>query len=318
MATISISQRLRRAGTPGQARLAGGEIYILPTKAGIVFAIAVIAMLLGSLNYGSNIGLAFTFLFGSVALVGMVHTWRNLLDLRIESVDAAPIFLGQAASFNVRLSEVRGIERAALVITTADKINAPAVDLVALGSVVIEICPIPDARGKYQLGQLIISSNFPLGLFHAWGYADTTATVLVYPTPVAAQKWQASVRFVPALKGGGRGVGVEDFVGLRPYRLGDSLKHLDWKALARERGLITKQFGGDRQEEVWLDWDAVGPGNNEERLSRLCRLVLNAVALHISFGLRLPNGELPASVGDAHKHHCLTKLALFPRSITID
>lgn len=317
-ASTTFSKRITRSISPGQDQLAGGEIYILPTKAGMVFAVAVTAMLLGSLNYGSNIGLAFTFLFGSVAMVGMVHTWRNLVDLRIESVDAAPIFLGQSAIFNVRLSEVRGLDRAALIVSAANQINAPAVDMAAFSNIVVEISSTPQERGQYPLGKLSIATNFPLGLFYAWGYINTTATVLVYPIPIAAGHWQPTVRFVPALKGGGRGVGVEDFIGLRPYRLGDPLKNLDWKALARERGLITKQFGGDRQEEVWLDWNAVGPGNNEERLSRLCRLVLNAVALNISFGLRLPDSELPAASGDAHKHRCLTRLALFPKSVTVN
>jgi uncharacterized protein (DUF58 family) len=302
----------------GQAKLAGGKIYIIPTRAGLVFAIGLTAMLLGSLNYGSNIGLAFTFLFGSIAMVGMIYTWRNLLDLRIETVDAAPIFVEQPTSFTVRLSDTRGLERASITVATVDKIDAPAVDISALGNADVELYPTPQHRGKYNLGKLVISSTYPLGIFYAWGYANTTASVIVYPAPTKAQHWRPTVRFVPALRGGARGVGVEDFIGLRPYRIGDSLKHLDWKALARERGLVTRQFGGDRQEEIWLDWNAVGPGTTEERLSRLCRLVLDAISLHLSFGLKLPNDVVPSAAGDAHKHYCLTKLALFPNVITLD
>lgn len=311
-------RRIANTDKQGQAKLAGGEIYIIPTQAGLVFAVALTSMLLGSLNYGSNIGLAFTFLFGSIAMVGMVYTWRNLLDLRIEAVDSPPIFVGQPASFTVRLSETRGIPRASLVVSAANKLSAPAVDLAAFSSADVELYPTPQQRGKYSLGRLTVASAFPLGIFYAWGYANTIATVLVYPTPAAAQMWKPTIRFIPAQKGGGRGVGVEDFVGLRAYRVGDSLKHLDWKALARERGLITRQFGGDRQEEIWLDWDAVGPGSTEERLSRLCRLILNAVALNLNFGLKLPGNAIPSAAGEAHKHYCLTKLALFPGLITLD
>ncbi len=307
----------------GQVRLINRKIYILPTQSGIIYGITCAVMLLGSLNYSSNIGLAFASLFGGVALISMVHTWQNLLDLRIEVNDAAPVFAGQAATFKVRLSELRSITRAALAVTIEDtpKLFAAntnfsgVVDLPASSDTIVEVMPTPTTRGRYHLGTLRIYSTFPLGLFYAWAYIETIATTIVYPNPTDSQRWQPSIHFAPALQGGNRGVGVEDFVGLRPYRIGDSLKQLDWKALARGRGPITRQFGGDRQEEVWLDWQAVGDGSTEERLSKLCRLVLDAASMDLSYGLRLPNGSLAPASGDAHKHQCLEQLALFPKDI---
>ncbi|KOR28276.1 hypothetical protein TI03_05065, partial [Achromatium sp. WMS1] len=289
-------------------------IYILPTLSGMTFGLACALMLLGSLNYSSNIGLAFASLFGGVAIASMVHTWRNLLDLCIEVGNAPPIFLGQVATFKVHLSELRGLERAALIVNHANAkndSNVHVVDLAASSDTLTKVTVIPTERGLYKLGSLRVASTFPLGLFYAWAYAETIATTVVYPTPTISQKWQPSIHFVPALQGGSRGVGVEDFVGLRPYRIGDSLKQLDWKALARGRGPVTRQFGGDRKEEIWLDWKSVGPGTIEERLSRLCRLILDASALDLSYGLHLPTSNLPPAFGDTHKHRCLTALALF-------
>ena len=59
-----------------------------------------LVMLLAGLNYNSNLGLAFAFLIASIALVGMHHTHRNLLGLRVdaaraiyEAMDARIIFL---------------------------------------------------------------------------------------------------------------------------------------------------------------------------------------------------------------------------------
>lgn len=310
----------------GQAKIAGRAIYILPTRAGFWFGVAIFAMLLGSLNYSSNIGLAFTFLFGSILMVGMVHTWRNLVKIQVETVDAPPIFVGNPTSFQVRLTEIQGLSRASLVVTAEDTFRlwnvaplpsatcAHAVDLDALSTVDVELYPTPQQRGKYSLGILCIASTFPLGLFRAWAYADTTASVLVYPAPITARSWRPAVHFVPAIQGGGRGVGVEDFVGLRAYRSGDSLRSLDWKSLAKGREPITRQFGGDRQEQILLDWDAVGPGDVEERLSRLCGMILYAAAQNLSYSLRLPNCTLPTAAGEAHKHRCLAQLALFPSS----
>jgi uncharacterized protein (DUF58 family) len=110
---------------------------------------------------------------------------------------------------------------------------------------------------------------------------------------------------------GDQGTGADDFVGPRPYRPGDSPRQLDWKALARERGLVVKQFGGDHAARVWLDWHQHG-GGVEERLSRLARQVIQAHEQGLSFGLRLPGRLIEHGRGDAHKHRCLEALALFP------
>jgi uncharacterized protein (DUF58 family) len=50
----------------------------------------------------------------------------------------------------------------------------------------------------------------------------------------------------------------------------------------------------------------------EERLSILCRWVLDAHAGGEAFGLRLPGGEILPGLGTAHRHRCLEALALFP------
>ena len=56
-------------------------------------------------------------------------------------------------------------------------------------------------------------------------------------------------------RSGDKGRGVDDFAGFRPYRPGDSPRHLFWKAVARDQALLVKQFGGDRADELWLDWN---------------------------------------------------------------
>ncbi|WP_419607529.1 DUF58 domain-containing protein, partial [Thiolapillus sp.] len=40
------------------------------------------------------------------------------------------------------------------------------------------------------------------------------------------------------------------------YHPGDQLGHIHWKAFAGEKGLLVKQFGGDRVNRYWLDFDA--------------------------------------------------------------
>ena len=95
--------RIARADRSGAADLSGRQIYILPTKYGLILAVLLTLMLVGSLNYGSNLGLLYTFLLTGVGLVTMLHTWRNLVGLRVYGKRADSVFAGQDASFEIEL-----------------------------------------------------------------------------------------------------------------------------------------------------------------------------------------------------------------------
>ena len=112
--------------------------------------------------------------------------------------------------------------------------------------------------------------------------------------------------------GASHGQGQDDFAGLRAYHTGDPPRHIAWKAAARGQGLLTKQFSGQAASEVWLSWEQLPPRMAlEEKISCLTRWVLEAHALRLAFGLRLPRLELPIAGGDAQRKRCLEALALF-------
>ena len=303
---------LRRApcDAQGLARIAARQVYILPTGMGLALGLVLMLMLLGSLNYQNNLGLLFTFLIASVALVAMHHTWLALLGLRIQARGGAPIFAGQRASFAVDLHNDRGGPRGDLVVRAGGEDHPPAY-LLAHGLIRVSIGLPTERRGWLVLPEVRIDTRYPLGLFRAWCYARTDAQVLVYPRPATQA---AELPLAPARRlgpEGGLGQGAGDFVGPRAYRPGDPPRHLDWKALARGRGLVIKQFGGDQAVEVWLDLRHTSGGDLEERLSMLCRQVLDAAEQGLAFGLRLPGQEIPLGEGEDHRHRCLVALAMF-------
>ena len=85
----------------------------------------------------------------------------------------------------------------------------------------------------------------------------------------------------------------------------------DRKTLAKEQDLLTKQFGGDRCEELWLDWSTVQGLSIEQALSQLALWVIEADRLGFSYGLKLPGNEITPSNGELHLNKCMTSLALF-------
>ena len=98
---------------------------------------------------------------------------------------------------------------------------------------------------------------------------------------------------------------------LRAYRAGDTPKQIAWKALAREQGLLTKEFSATASSELWLDLDEARAADIESRLSILCHWVLQAERFGQSYGLKLPGNAIRPARGEAHRTRCLEALALF-------
>ena len=293
----------------GPVHLDRSRVFILPTGAGLAFAGLLLVMLFGAINYNNSLGHAFTFLVGSMAMVSILHTYRNLAGLDFAAGRVTPVFAGERAGFELLVTNTSPWRRYALQLEAAGQ---PAVrfDVEAQHTASVSVHNKAEHRGILRLGRCTVSTRYPLGLFRAWAYLELQAECLVYPRPGPERPLPQSSAYKPN-QSGDKGRGVDDFVGFRPYRPGDSPRHLFWKAAAREQALLVKQFGGDRADEVWLDWNRLPGLDTEARLSQLCRWVLDAYRHQRSFGLLLPGTEIAIDSGGAQRHRCLEALARF-------
>ncbi len=309
MATQAAPQPARRWGhtTPArEVRLGLRRIYILPTRHGIHFALVLLAMLFGAINYVNSLAFALTFLLGGLLLVSILHTYRNLRGLTLRAGRHPSAFAGDPVHFHLSIDGGPG-ERLALRLGL-DPSSQQLFDLPAAG--VIELVqPVPSQhRGWLALPELTIETRYPLGLFRAWAYAQLDSQALIYPRPAPRG---------PLPEGGGEGQsgsagrGSDDFVALRPFHSGDSLRHVHWKAEAREQGLQVKLFGGNRSRQLWLDWEGLPGLAVEPRLALLTRWVVEAEQQGLRYGLLLPGQRIPLGSGDGHRHRCLSALALY-------
>ncbi len=302
--------RFEQPHADGQLRVHGRRIYILPTRYGLVFGLLLLLTLIGAVNYGNNPAFLVTFLLAGLGSNAIFQTWRNLQGVAVRPLRTEPVFAGEAARFRFQIADEAGRERPALQLAFTGH-DPQVVDVPALGSAVLELALPTQRRGRYAAPRLVLASRYPLGLLHAWCYLESAADCLVYPRPSGPWQPPGSPHFGGA-ESGDRGVGADDFVGLRGYRPGDSPRHIDWRALARERGLLTRQFGGDRAERLWLEWEQTPGADTEERLRRLCRALLDAERSGARYGLRLPGSSRGPGHGPAHLADCLGQLARFP------
>jgi uncharacterized protein (DUF58 family) len=103
----------------------------------------------------------------------------------------------------------------------------------------------------------------------------------------------------------------DDFAGLRDYVPGEPQRHIDWKAVARGRPLMTKEFAAETKGAVSLDFFEVRFADVEEKLSQLTLWVIEAERARQPYGLRLPGVEISPALGQMHFHSCLRALSLF-------
>jgi uncharacterized protein (DUF58 family) len=286
------------------------RVFILPTRQGFTFAAVLLLMLTGSINYSLSLGFVLTFLLGAMGVNAMIYTFRNLANLRIAGGRARPVFAGDTAHFIVHLDNGGETDRYAMGLTH-DKRDSVFVDVPARTTISTAVGILARRRGILRPGRLTLFTRYPLGLFYAWSFLELDMRCVVYPRPATP-----GLPLPPATSTAGagaeRGQGQEDFSGLRQYHVGDSPRHIAWKVAARDQGLLTKQFTGRADTELWLDWSLLPPQMSvEERLSQLARWVLDAHAAGLSFGLRLPGTTVEMATGEGHRERCLEALALY-------
>lgn len=301
----------RRQGADGDpVLLHRRRIYILPTALGIGFAMAVFGMLLASMNYNNNMGFALTFLLAGLGLVTMHWCHENLSGVIARGFRLRPSFAGQPARLEVSLENAGRGPRHDLQVACRNSHSAH-VDL-APGQVGELHVDVPTARrGRLVIEQIGVHTVFPFGLFRAWAWLHPACTGIVYPAPVEHAPVPPAGGPEDAEGSWDERHGEDDFAGLRSFRPGDSPRRIAWKTAARGDELPVKQFAGSARGSAWLDWDSLPALPLEERLSVLCRWVLDAHAGGGAFGLRIPGKEISPAMGPGHRHQCLTALALY-------
>ena len=290
-------------------RLERRRLYILPTRAGVAFGALVFIMLLAGLNYANSLALFFTFLLGAFGLVVMQQCHRNLLGTEVTALIAPAVFAHSAGSVHLTLTNPSGVARPGL---TAALPQGPAVnaDLPAAGQHRLDLPVPPAARGIVRMERVRIATTHPFGLFRAWTWVHTPLEMLVYPQPRGRLPMPAQ----SGLRPGAHplpGAGADEWMGLRPFRDGDSPRQVDWKAYAREAPLLVKEYAQGASELRIFELAQLRDPDLEARLSQLARWIVDAEGQGERYGLLLPGMQLAPDRGPEHRHRCLAALAVF-------
>ena len=223
------------------------RIYVLPTRFGLFFAVLLIAMALGALNYNNNPALMLGLLLAGAANTSLFAAHLQLSGLSVTAISAEPVPAGAPLPVRVHARAAPGRERRGIRIEGNGADATLSLDDGA-GDAMLPIATT--RRGWLDLERLRISTTRPLGLARAWAYVWPDAPLLVYPAPEShgpplpqGSGDNAQARLHP--------VG-DDVHHLRAYRRGDARRAIAWKPSAR-RGAC---WCAKRQPKarIRLDW----------------------------------------------------------------
>lgn len=294
---------------PGPIPVPRRRVYIVPTRFGYAFVLLMLVMGGAAMNYSNSMAFALTFLMAGLWLLAMNHTHGNLMNVEVRAGPTEPVFAGEVAHFEVHVANPSRRSRYALSVSWPRAPVAQSADVAPENVSPLKLPLAAAKRGWLPARVFSVSTEFPLGMFHAWTWLELDMTCLVYPRPAPAGHEPPPASGTGGMLTGDR-PGLDEFAGLRHYQRGDTPRSIHWKSYPKLRQPMVKQFQETMDREFWLDWNELPGLDAEARLSQLTRWVLEAEGRHLSYGLRLPGTRIAPSRGATHQHVCLKALAL--------
>lgn len=306
-------QILKRSPRSNSIKLKHSTVYVLPSIKGLLYWAAIVLVWLIGSNYENNLILAMAFFLLSLGLLSVFHGFNNLVGLTFTAKPIAASFAGEMVSIHVLCKTTRKSQGRALdVVVNNHVVNRIFIEQVGEHPILLTLPA--NVRGLYVLPQIKLVSTYPLGLFTLWSYLYFSPSFWVYPKPIVA-KGNFSEQSTDNETGKIANTSGDDFAGFETYQQGDSLNKVAWKHYAKTGQLfIKKNVSYLHQEELWLDYAQCKGATVEKKLSELSYLVTLMNAQKRRYGLKMPHKTLAINEGEAHRHACLSELAIYLRS----
>lgn len=249
------------------------------TVPGVVLIALSVGVGVAAYNSSSNIlFITLSLLLGCLVLSGVL-SWMNFrgVDWRLEI--EAPLRAGRPHAVTIHLRNAKRLLPTQGLVFELESSSAPGLQEVPLRD---RLDPLDEARlvwtivplrrGRERVELAYVGSLFPFGFLRKSIAARTAAEVTVWPAPIEYRRfpvaaWRRAQPGAPVSRAGQGG----DLFALREYRVGDSHRQVHWKASARLRRLVVRQFSADSEENFVLWFSAhASDWRNAEQFETLC------------------------------------------------
>ncbi|GAB3022960.1 DUF58 domain-containing protein [Bowmanella dokdonensis] len=289
------------------------NIFIFPSRFGLLYLILCLALFILGTNYQNNLILILGYFLLSLFLVSLLASYLNFAGIRLQLGKVSHSFAGDVANLPIWIlgpdNDRNRFGR--LHFSWYGQQVRQSVELSNMTNPVGLELDSPE-RGILRPPRVTLCSYYPLGLFRCWTHLSFDCEVIVYPAPLPCNLPLIS----ETAKGETEGpLSVEDghdnFDSLTEYRPGQPLYHVAWKQVAKGQGMISKKFSSQARQSAWLKLLPQGSDRLEHQLSELCFMILELDSAGMTYGLELGGMRHQPDKGNEHLHRCLTALALY-------
>ncbi len=279
----------------------------MPTRHLVSLIAVLIAVGYAAVSQGNGPAYLPAYALFSMMLVSWLHNRANVQALELTTHRDATGFAGAVLLLPFKLRNRKKRPKFGLNLTSSIGGSASVGKLETLVEGTISIPNLK--RGIHLVSSLEVRSIFPLGIFRSCSRHPVSCECVIYPE--AKGDRELSTNNGPGIPGNsGTRTAGDDFTGVRNYLIGDSQRHVDWKAVARGQPLMIKQFESVTQREVWIDSAAVSSLELESQLSQLAKWIVDCERAGFRYGLQAYGSRIAPASGNTHFHQCLRKLAM--------
>lgn len=308
----------KRIPAANEFQLKHKYIFILPAKFGLLFlTLCALLFLLGT-NYQNNLMLLLCYFLLALFLVNLLASYTNFAQLRVKLGRVTEVYAGDEVHLALWINADKGhhsTQHGIVNISLMGQKVSQWFDCdILTNPVMLNYQSL--SRGWHPLPRITFSSYYPLGFYKCWTHLAFNRQILVYPKPIPCS---SSIREVNSEQVGSEhretrftpSHSSDDFSHLKIYQLGEPLRHVAWKQLAKGRGMYSKQFAGVEQIDTWLTMPLCAKNQVEYYLSTLCFQILELSRQGSRFGLDLGHVKLAPNSGESHRIACLQALAQY-------
>jgi len=254
----------------------GLDMPVGVTGGGVIFLLIMIVVGFAAWNTGNNLLFLVFSLLCSTLFVGGVAARASLRDLIVSARFPDHIFAGEAApvivtlrnakrvlpSFSI-LVEARGPDESASSGKSKPRRRSFLKRPLAYFTYVPHhaaaeqrVEQLFDTRGHVPINGFELSTRFPFGFFRfRRRLSARNVDIVVYPKPEpVGDELHLLPMYAGHIASSRRGVG-QDLFSLRNYQERDDLRHIDWKATARSRNLMVREFTADDERRITIVLD---------------------------------------------------------------
>ncbi|WP_286235564.1 DUF58 domain-containing protein [Thalassotalea sediminis] len=291
-------------------------IYILPTLFGSSFMGFIVLLFILGTNYQNNLILFVCYLLSSLFIVVMLHSFQNLLGIKVSCKGEFYTQVDQALDVSLNISSQHKLYAVSYFFADQQSDFCSIVD----GDSTLKSKVFYDQRGVHSLARFTLKSEFPLGLFRTWTHIRFPVSVVVYPKPLVCQVADLS----PMLSDDDNGQSAlpefdgDDFFALTPYQQGWPLSRVAWKNVAKGQAWQIKQTARTvRHDDLVLRLADMPASLLENKLKQLCYLVLDLTQGQQSFAVELDKRKIATNKGVKHTQQCLHAIATYNQQTSV-